>query len=120
MCALPLRLCRMRLTAPDKPDKPARLVPDAGRAIAYKEFRRLDRSAKRGAERPCLNDKRLIVETKSLHSGRSLPRAKSRGPLSRRRGVAICDSPAIAGERSLIRRYVHTLIGSRFAEPALA
>ena len=30
--------------------------------IAYVYFRRLDRSAKRGAERPSLNDKRLIVD----------------------------------------------------------
>jgi hypothetical protein len=31
--------------------------------------RRLDRSAKRGAERPSLHDKRLIVERRSLRSG---------------------------------------------------
>src|ERR1700722_386072 len=35
--------------------------------------------------RPSFNDKQLIVEERSLHSGRSLPRAKSRGPLVRRR-----------------------------------
>jgi len=32
-------------------------------------LRRLDQSAKRGAERPSLHDKRLIVERRSLRSG---------------------------------------------------
>src|SRR5882757_632630 len=36
--------------------------PFYGRAIACGDFRRLDRSAKRGAERPSLHDKRPIVE----------------------------------------------------------
>ena len=38
-------------------------------------FPRLDRSAKRGVERPCLHDKPLIVEARSLHSAslRSAP-----------------------------------------------
>src|SRR6185312_17523226 len=44
--------------------------------------RRLDRSAKRGAERPFLNDKRPIVEGRSLHAARSLPRG-IRGGLGR-------------------------------------
>jgi len=39
------------------------LAPDA-----IQPRRRLDRSAKRGAERPSLHDKRLIVERRSLHS----------------------------------------------------
>src|ERR1700722_11461530 len=32
------------------------------------DFRRLDRRAKRGPERPSLNNKRLIVERRSLHA----------------------------------------------------
>src|SRR5882762_5748536 len=43
--------------------------PSYGRAIAYGNFRRLDRSAKRGAERPSLHNQRLIVDRRSLHSG---------------------------------------------------
>ena len=57
------------------------LVEDAAfHGSVLKAIRRLDRSAKRGAERPSLHDKPLIVERRSLRSGRSLPRAKSRGP----------------------------------------
>src|ERR1700730_12639721 len=48
-------------------------------------------------KRPSLHNKRLIVEGRSLHSGRSLPRAKSRGPLVETTGVAICDSPPGGG-----------------------
>jgi hypothetical protein len=42
--------------------------PVIRRAIAYGDFRRLDRSAKRGAKRPSLYDKRLVVERRSLHA----------------------------------------------------
>src|SRR5258707_14879962 len=42
--------------------------PCEGGAIAYGNFRRLDRSAKRGAERPSFYDKQLIVERRSLRS----------------------------------------------------
>src|SRR5580704_47688 len=43
--------------------------------------------------RPSFNDKQLIVEERSLHSGRSLPRAKSRGPLVRRRKTPCVAAP---------------------------
>src|SRR5216684_8673011 len=76
------------------------MVPSTLRAIAYGNFRRLDRSAKRGAERPSFHNKWLIVERRSLHSGRSLPRAKSRGPSVETTGVAICDSSAREGKVS--------------------
>jgi hypothetical protein len=56
-----------------------------GRDIAYDAFRRLDRSAKRGAERPSFHDGPLIVERGSLRSGRSLPERSRGGPRSRRR-----------------------------------
>jgi ApbE superfamily uncharacterized protein (UPF0280 family) len=52
--------------------------------------RRLDRSAKRGVERPSLHEKQPIVERRSLRSGRSLPRAKSRGP-----SVETTDKPGL-------------------------
>jgi hypothetical protein len=45
-------------------------------------------------ERPSLNDKLLIVERRSLHSARSLPRAKSRGAPVETTKIVICDSPA--------------------------
>src|SRR5882757_7632132 len=61
--------------------------PSYGRAIAYGNFRRLDRSAKRGAERPSLHNKRLIVERRSLHSGLR--------PSVETTGVAIGDSPTV-------------------------
>ncbi|MEA2916952.1 MAG: hypothetical protein QOJ15_9033 [Bradyrhizobium sp.] len=48
-------------------------------AIAYGDSRRLDRGPEGRVERPSLNDKRPIVERRSLRSARSLPRAKSRG-----------------------------------------
>jgi hypothetical protein len=51
------------------------------------DFRRLDRSAKRGAERPLLHDKRPIVEGRSLHSGLR--------PSVETTEIAICDSPAV-------------------------
>jgi hypothetical protein len=56
-----------------------------GRAIAYGSLRRLDRSAKRGAERPSLHDKRLVVEGRSLHSALRASVETT--------GVALCDSP---------------------------
>ncbi len=71
--------------------------PYDGRAIAYGDFRRLDRSAKRGAERPSVHDKWPIVDGRSLRSGRSLPRAKSRGPSVETTEVGICDRPAYDG-----------------------
>jgi hypothetical protein len=69
-----------------------------GRAIAYGDSRRLDRSAKRVAERPSLHDRPLIVVRRSLRSGRSLPRAKSRGPSVETTESRICDCPAAVGE----------------------
>ncbi len=60
------------------------MVPLALRAIVYGDFRRLDRSAKRGAERPSLHDKLLIVERRSLRSGLR--------PSVETTGVALCGS----------------------------
>src|SRR5882757_6381507 len=82
--------------------------PCEGGAIAYGNFRRLDRSAKRGAERPSRYDKQLIVERRSLRSGRSLPRAKSRGPSVETTGGA--TSPE-RGEDFLDR--LHLVAGRR-------
>src|SRR5713101_6451458 len=65
------------------------LTSHAGRAIACgecKDFRRLDRSAKRGAERPCFNDKQLIGDRRSL-------RAAHRA-LVETTEIATFDSPA--------------------------
>jgi hypothetical protein len=58
---------------------------DPCRAIAFFPSLRLDRSAKRGAERPSLNDKQLIVERRSLRSGLR--------PSVETTGGATCDSP---------------------------
>src|SRR5260370_33728781 len=38
------------------------------RAVAYGNFRRLDRGPQARAERPCLHNRPLIVETRSLRS----------------------------------------------------
>jgi hypothetical protein len=46
--------------------------------------RRLDRSAKRGAERPSLHNRPLIVERRSLHSGLR--------PSVETTEISICDS----------------------------
>src|SRR5580704_2885438 len=50
-------------------------------------FRRLDRSAKREAERPSLDNKRLIVERRSLRSGLR--------PSVETTEIATCGSPAV-------------------------
>ena len=51
------------------------------------QFRRLDRSAKRGAERPCFNDKQLIGDRRSLRAAlRALVETTE---------IATCDSPAL-------------------------
>ena len=73
-------------------DEILRGAQDDSRAIAYGYFRRLDRSAKRGAERPSLNDKPLIVERRTLRSAWSLPRAKSRAAPVETTEIAMCDS----------------------------
>jgi hypothetical protein len=53
-------------------------------------FRRLDRSAKRGAERPSLHDKPIIVERRSLHSALRASVETTK--------IIICDSPGLTGE----------------------
>src|SRR5258708_10061007 len=59
--------------------------PLRSRAIAYEELRRLDRSAKR----------RDLLSTTSGLSLREGLSTRPCGPRSRRRAVAICDSPAL-------------------------
>src|SRR5882757_8995679 len=72
------------------PSLPPRMT---GRAIACGPFRRLDRSAKRGAERPCVNDKQLIGDRRSL-------RAALRALVETTEIFAstTCDSPRKTGE----------------------
>src|SRR2546423_910713 len=79
-----MRANRSIISAPSYPP------PMTGRAIAYDEFRRLDRSAKRGAERPYLNDLAALRGEKVSPLG---PAA-----LGRDDGAAICDSPAMTRE----------------------
>src|SRR5580700_11786305 len=74
----------------------------AGRAIAYGNFRRLDRSAKRGVERPSLHNKRLIVERRSLHSGLR--------PSVETTGVAICDCLASKGLTRILSMLIIVLL----------
>jgi NitT/TauT family transport system permease protein len=71
------------------------LTSDAPSVTAHENFRRLDRSAKRGAERPSLDDKPLIVERRSLRSGL--------GPSVETTGVVTPDSP-VAIPSPLFRR----------------
>src|SRR5580700_2153307 len=50
-----------------------RLGAELIRALAYEEFRRLDRGPQGRVERPSLHDNRLIVERRSLHSALRAP-----------------------------------------------
>ncbi len=87
------------------PDAPARRHPVRRRAIACdecKDSRRLDQGPKGRAERPSLHNKPHFVERRSLRSGRSLPRAKSRGPSVETTEIITCDSPAVRRERGVV------------------
>jgi hypothetical protein len=68
-----------------------------GSLLHHPNSRRLDRSAKRGAERPCFNDKQLIGDRRSLRAAlRALVETTE---------IATCDSPAPHGGEELEAMY---------------
>src|SRR5882757_4304956 len=67
--------------------------PLTPRAIACANSRRLDRSAKRGAERPCFNDKQLIGDRRSLHAA-----LRALVETTEIFASTTCDSPGLTGE----------------------
>src|SRR5260370_35565659 len=59
------------------------------RAVAYGNFRRLDRGPQARAERPCLHNRPLIVETRSLRSALRAPVETTEIAIRSGRGVRL-------------------------------